>query len=348
MKRMISMALTLMLVLSLPVTAGAKSFSDTENHWAAAEIDRITEIGLFNGVSLDSFSPKASMTRAMFVTVLGRAAEKMGKGVAATEPLLFEDVAAGQYYTDYVCWAKESGIVNGTDASHFAPDSPITRQDLCTIFVRFLDWAGFDLSAYEKSDVVFVDAEKISSYAEQSVRTSAAMGLITGVQTAKGMAFQPQTLADRAAVAVVTMRLMNQVEKLPLKPTELAPEVPVVGGGGIVTDQEPTDQDIRRRLKLILDMYHENELTREYLDACQSQERQIIDDVMNLVSNVLKSDMELSKESIRAAYPNEIKSVKDRYIKLDDPAVDRMWDVIWSFDAEEPGNVDALRDFFGI
>lgn len=353
MKRILSMALVLLLILSMTVVAGAKSFSDTQTHWAAAEIDRITEMGLFNGVSSENFDPKSNMTRAMFVTVLGRAAEKMGKDVAAEAENLFADVAAGTYYTKYVCWAKGSGIVNGTDASHFAPESPITRQDLCTIYVRFLNWAGFDLSAYTKSDAVFIDAEQISGYAEQSVRTAAAMGLITGVQTAKGMAFQPKTLAERAVVAVVTVRLMDQVEKLPVKPVEEIPAVPPVSGGaggeaaGGGT-KPPADAEIRQRLQKILEMYQGNELTREYLDSCKENEQAIIADVMEVVSAALDSGMVLSKEAIRAAYPDKVKSVKERYIKLDDPAVERIWDVLWSFDAEEPGNVKTLRDFFGI
>lgn len=354
MKRMISMALTLMLVLSLPVTAGAKSFSDTENHWAAAEIDRITEMELFNGISDEQFGPADNMTRAMFVTVLGRAAEKkMGKTLEVKEANPFVDVADFQYYTAYVRWAKESGIVNGRDDSHFAPNDPITRQDMCAIYVRFLNWAGFDLSAYEKSDAVFVDAGQISAYAEQPVRTAAAMGLITGVQTAEGMVFQPKTLAERAVVAVVTVRLMDQVEKLPVKPVEEIPAVPPVSGGaggeaaGGGT-KPPADAEIRQRLQKILEMYQGNKLTRECLDACTAHEQAIIADVMNVVGDALDSGMVLSKAAIRAAYPDEIKSVKARYLKLDDPARERIWAVFYSFDAEELGNVDALRDFFGI
>ena len=51
----------------------------------------------------------------------------------------FVDVPDGAYYADAVQWAYEQGITNGTDASHFEPNRPITRAEFVTMLWR---WSG--------------------------------------------------------------------------------------------------------------------------------------------------------------------------------------------------------------
>lgn len=350
MKRVITFCLAIIMVLALSISVSAKSFSDCEGHWAAAEIDRITELGLFNGVSATEFAPQNSMTRAMFVTVLGRAAEKLGLSVEAQEASAFVDVAKGQYYASYVQWAKETGIVNGVDATHFAPNNSITRQDMCVIYVRFLNWAGYDLSSFVEGELKFTDSEKIGAYAKEAVGIASNMGLVTGVANKAGLGFNPQDLANRAAVAIVTARLMDKVADLPLAEGKEEGKLPSGGiggaGGGAVGGEQA---DIRARLQAILDQYNDvsnpDNLTIEYLANCTPDEKTLIADVMSTVEKAMASGMPLSKENIRADYPAEVSSVKERYMKLNDAATGRVSKVLLSFGDE---NVKVLRNFFGI
>ena len=55
------------------------------------------------------------MTRAMLVTVLHR----LEGTPAASEAASFADVATGQWYTDAVAWADQSGIVTGYGDGRF-------------------------------------------------------------------------------------------------------------------------------------------------------------------------------------------------------------------------------------
>ena len=57
--------------------------------------------------------------------------------VSSKQP--FVDVPVGAYYADAVQWAYEQGITNGTDASHFEPNRPITRAEFVTMLWR---WSG--------------------------------------------------------------------------------------------------------------------------------------------------------------------------------------------------------------
>ncbi len=62
------------LSLSLSVSAyAALSFSDVmTNDWFYSSVNFVTQNGMFNGTGANTFSPNSSMTRGMFVTVLGR------------------------------------------------------------------------------------------------------------------------------------------------------------------------------------------------------------------------------------------------------------------------------------
>lgn len=48
----------------------------------------------------------------------------------------FVDVPDGEWYSDAVQWAWETGVTEGVDASHFDPDRPITRAEMVTMLWR--------------------------------------------------------------------------------------------------------------------------------------------------------------------------------------------------------------------
>ena len=52
--------------------SSADKFTDLQNHWAKDAVAAVVDRGLFAGTGDTTFSPESSMTRAMFVTVVGR------------------------------------------------------------------------------------------------------------------------------------------------------------------------------------------------------------------------------------------------------------------------------------
>ncbi|NCB74307.1 MAG: hypothetical protein EOM51_06145 [Clostridia bacterium] len=77
MKKIVSLFLIFCLVLSVcpmnSFAAQVSDFSDVRSiDWFYSSIKFVTDNGMFNGTSSSTFSPNASMTRGMFVTVLGR------------------------------------------------------------------------------------------------------------------------------------------------------------------------------------------------------------------------------------------------------------------------------------
>lgn len=206
-KRLGSLLLVLTMLLALvPLPAQAAGFRDTQGHWAEADIDMAVEQGLFTGTSATTFSPNASMTRAMFVTVLYR----MDDG-SALEDASFIDIDPSAWYYDAVCWASENGLVSGTDARHFAPNQKITREQMVTILYRYLNYLEAALEHTSDQAIQFTDQSKISAYARDAVTEMQLAGVVGGKPAGTGYRFDPQGNATRAEAARVFCLFLDRI-----------------------------------------------------------------------------------------------------------------------------------------
>lgn len=160
MRKALAVALiTLMTAMSgMPANAVmVNQFTDVSpTAWYAEAVDWAVKRAVFMGTGENTFSPETGMTRAMFVTVLGRMA---GAFVARTSTS-FSDVAPTAYYAPYVEWAKENGIVSGTGPSTFSPSLPLTREQAAGFLYRYALWLGMD-PAVTGTVAGFLDRERI-------------------------------------------------------------------------------------------------------------------------------------------------------------------------------------------
>ncbi len=170
------------------------------SEWYYDTVEFALANGFFNGIDANTFAPNETMTRAMFVTVLGRLA---GVKVENDVRTAFTDVKKNLYYTGYVKWAADNGIVNGVTKTKFQPNDAITREQICTMIVRYCNYAGIQLNTAEKPQL-FRDADMISPYAFNAVMICQSAGLVKG----RGdRYFAPKATATRAEVAQIFMNL---------------------------------------------------------------------------------------------------------------------------------------------
>ena len=131
MKRVLSVLLVVCLLCSaLPSAFAAEGggFTDvSKDHWAYDAIPEAVAAGYFKGVSDTVFDPEGTLTRAMLVTVLARAAGAETDDNASTG---FSDVAVGTWYTGAVAWAAENGVVTGDGDGTFAPNRPTSTGEM--------------------------------------------------------------------------------------------------------------------------------------------------------------------------------------------------------------------------
>ena len=177
-------------------------FTDVpEGYWAEDAIQFVVKEGLFAGTSETTFSPKAAMTRGMFVTVLGRLAG-VKDDYAVTDR--FSDVKADAYFAPYVAWAVDTGIAKGVSDTAFNPYKPVSRQEMAVLLYRFCQDQGIELDKTTAA-VDFADKDQISAYAVEAVNAIAAADLMEGNTD---RSFRPQADALRAQVAAVLMRFV--------------------------------------------------------------------------------------------------------------------------------------------
>ena len=160
------------------------SFKDVpQNSWFASAVQYVTSSSLMNGTSSTAFSPNASMSRGMLMTVLARYAGESTEGGTV-------------WYEKGMNWAKNKGISDGS-----APNRNITREQLAAMLYRYAgepDGAA-DLSAY-------TDAGSVSAYAEKAVQWCVKNGILTG-KTSSTLA--PKATATRAECAAMLQRFAS-------------------------------------------------------------------------------------------------------------------------------------------
>jgi len=121
-------------------TIGILPFSDVRQNSGSYEaIQFVYDSGLMEGTGGGMFSPDGTVTRAQAITVLARLA-----GADAQESSAFSDVTANSWYSGYVGWAVENGIVQGDGQGHFLPDSNVTVEHMELMITRYAGANGID------------------------------------------------------------------------------------------------------------------------------------------------------------------------------------------------------------
>lgn len=179
------------------------TFSDVpSSYWAFEYVEKLAKTGFVSGTGNGMFTPTGLITRADFVTVLGRAA---GVNAGDYSSCDFTDVMPGQYYTPYIQWAAEKGIVSGTGDGTFLPLNYMTRSEMAVLIVNYAKYMGLSTGG-SNTGTPFADDSSIESWARDAVYTARGMGVISGKG---GNVFDPGGHTSRAEVCTVVCRLLG-------------------------------------------------------------------------------------------------------------------------------------------
>ncbi len=215
-KRIVSALLAVCMIMSLaviqsPVTAeNSLPFTDVKgNNWFYEDVLYVYNTGLIIGTSDTTFSPKVTVSRAMFVTMLGRLA-----GVEPKETDAFSDVPKGKWYSGYVGWAHENKIVEGTGNGTFNPNGDLTREQMALLATRFINYMKINPTMSSTAPDYFGDEEQISKWAADAVDEVRKSGIIKGTGTGD---FNPKGKLSRAEAAAVIRRIKEMIDLLSIK-----------------------------------------------------------------------------------------------------------------------------------
>ncbi len=122
---------------------------------------------------------------------------------------IFYDVPAEGDLALAVSWASANGIVYGYDDRIFAPDDPVTREQMAAMLYRSakLYGKGFEGMWYFPLD--FPDASEVSDWADEAMHWVVMNEIIAG--TDKGL--EPKALATEGQLALVLERWQKTVNE---------------------------------------------------------------------------------------------------------------------------------------
>lgn len=183
-------------------------FSDLDGFsWAETAIKTLANAGIINGVGDDKFNPKGDITREAFAALIVRALEI--PTADEVEGIFADSEKISDWAKKEVEAAFKVGIVQGKDGNKFAPQDNITRQDMVVMIVRALNHVDESIAKDASKEVTYADADKIASYAKDSVGIATDLGIINGVGDNK---FDPTGTANRAQAAQIIYNFLNVLE----------------------------------------------------------------------------------------------------------------------------------------
>ena len=194
-------------VVSVDVT---QMFTDVTKNWAYPGIQYCVTHGIMGGMGDGTFAPTGTTTRAQIVQILYNL--EGTPAVSGTTP--FTDLTAN-WYKPAILWAYQNNVVAGTSPTTFAPDQPVTREQIAVILTQYMfhvlkmnrTWTPADLSA-------FPDGANVSSWAKEAMQDAVALGLINGTKAPDGLVYlDPQGSATRQQVATILMNFCQNVKK---------------------------------------------------------------------------------------------------------------------------------------
>ena len=220
--------------------ANVSNFSDVRpSDWYHDAVNYVCENGLMNGTSDTAFSPNATTSRGMIVTILYRLAGSPDMP-ESNWGYPYADVDTNAYYSAPVYWARMNDLVTGYSDTQFGPNDAITREQLTAILYRYADHLGLDTDTGFIPDKYydFSDYQSVSRYAANAMSWCVNKGIVSGSDGK----LNPQETATRAEVATMLMNAESVLSET--EPAE--PEAPVSPDGQPVsddTDNETTDDN---------------------------------------------------------------------------------------------------------
>jgi len=158
-----------------------------------------------------NFEPNRVITQAEFITILGRFHRALGGYIEFDDSAIDTDMDS---HMPYLLWASMIGIVTGDDVARFRPSDPISRAEIATMLINYLDiYSLYDyfLPQYEHHSQGYADLVEIPSSARVAARLLRSFGIMQGVRSSADppgiYRFNPFGHTLRSEAAVIFSRM---------------------------------------------------------------------------------------------------------------------------------------------
>ena len=174
--------------------------------WFYDAVEYVVESGLMTGTSATTFEPDATLTRAMMATVLWA----MEGGPVVNYAMAYTDVDSDDWFAEAVRWATSEGVVNGVGDNAYAPNDPLTREQMAVMLYAYAVYKGYDTTQGGMAIREFGDYEEVSDWAATAMDWAVNAGLLGGKP---GNLLDPAGSATRAEIATILRNFCENIVK---------------------------------------------------------------------------------------------------------------------------------------
>lgn len=189
--------------VNINVTYADAAEVDAPSSWAAADIEKAIAANIPPEKILRDYG--SNITREEFSEV----AVNLYEAMSGKEGVLQGENPFTDTWNTKVRIANSLGIVYGVGDGKFAPDDAITRQEISVMLYRTLKAAKPGYNYSDINEHIFVDYDKISSWAREAV------GYLYGIEVVNGVGdnqFDPKGNTSREQAIVLANRMNEKVK----------------------------------------------------------------------------------------------------------------------------------------
>lgn len=196
-------ALALSAQMLAPMSALAANFTDTQGHWAQANIQKLSSQQVIGGYPDGTFRPEGLVNRAEFAAILVKALKLPTQGT--TGPASFVDVAASNWAFPAVEAVRANNLVSGYPGGYFYPAQSIKRAEAMAILANAARLPKPDEARTNQILAPYSDADQLPTWARSAAAAALEAGIFVNHPSPNML--RPNAPASRAEVAVLTDRL---------------------------------------------------------------------------------------------------------------------------------------------
>ncbi|ANE49099.1 alpha-amylase [Paenibacillus swuensis] len=179
-----------------------RTFGDVASkHWAFHSIQDLAARHMVFGTTTDVYEPNRIVTRAELAALLVRALNLKESAEASG----YNDVSANEWYAKAVAGASKAGLIYGKSVTVFAPNDPVTREEMAAMLVRASAMKQ-EHTKVSSAELNFTDSSEIGAWSKDAVQQAVGLGFLKGVGNNR---FAPQAFATRAECALILSKLLE-------------------------------------------------------------------------------------------------------------------------------------------
>lgn len=214
MKNLIKLALSAL--VTLVITIPAFAYPDvTPEHWAAKQIEILTEKGVIVGYPDGTFKPDDNVSRAEFASMAIKALGQEHTTVA--QPVKFNDIQPGFWAYDSIQKALYFDLIAcPPQGEPFRPDDTVTRAESISVAVNALTTEQIsDMKAKEVLSKKFADVNEVPEWFVIPAGKAEILHMLVTIPSANKAKVEANRPATRAEVAAILYEMMEQAKLNP-------------------------------------------------------------------------------------------------------------------------------------